>query len=351
MNSRKIRFVTLVLALASAAFPCLALDLPADSIREVIVSPDGSRALCSYYDDSIGLIDLASGNLIGLAKGHKDNVYGLDFSPDMTMAASSDTKKTVILWDLATMKKKASIKTGDEAYSLAFSPDGKYLAVVVRGGGEIYEVGDKPKRVGSFPYWSNAEMLDTVNFDFADQRIYRDIAFNADSSQVIASKRFSARLHLRIGEPKADYRATGAYAFPRFLRDSPDTFAMIREPKKNGSKQVSVVSLHAISDGSVIGEPVTIELGEGSLEDEGVSPSGAVAWFQMKGKEEAYRFELFRMNDAASIASIPISEYTNCVCFSGKDSVMWYVDGSTQLLTKVDLSSGSVIGSIKLSGK
>jgi len=342
-----------VLALVSAALPCLALDLPAENIWKVLVSPDGSRAVCAYRDGKIGVFDLASGDLIGLMKGHKDRANGLAFSPDMTMAASSDSNKTVILWDLAAMKKKASIKCGSEAYSLAFSPDGKYLAMVVKGGGEVYELGVKPKQIGKFTYYSQAERLDTRNFDFADQQIYRSIAFNADSSLVLAAKMYSARLHFRIGEPKADYRASGAYAAPCLLLDSPDTFATMILEKRSGdaSKQGVTVSFHTVADGSVVGEPVTFELGAGKVEDKGISPSGAIAWFDTKNKEGILSLELFRLDGSGLIASIPTPNPTRCVCFSEKDSIFWYCDAETDILTKVNLADGSTIASFKLSAK
>ena len=348
MSSRILRIVALGFALAFASFPCFALELPDEKVWRAVVSPDGSRALCSYYDDKIGLFDLATGELIGLGKGNKDCAFGLAFSPDMTMAASSDVKKTVIIWDLATMKKKAAIKTSDEAYSLAFSPDGKYLAVVVKGGGEVYEVGANPKKVGSFPYWSQEERLNVEQFDFGDQQIFKDIGFNGDASMIIAAKRFFARAHLRVGVAKAEYRVKGAYAFARFLGDSPDTFAMIREPEKDGARQVSSMTLHSMADGSSVGSSATFELVAGRAEDVGASPSGAFVWFLMKGDDGAYRLEAFRKDVAVPVASVAVPERTRCAGISEKDSVMWYLDGATKALTKVNLADGAVAGSVKL---
>ena len=347
MNRGKTITVAVIVALVAAASPCLALDLPTESTWGAVVSPDGARAACSYWDGGIGIFDLDSGDLIGLLKGHKTRPSGLAFSADGTTVASADSNKAVILWNLATMKKKASIKAGNEAYSVAFSPDGKYLAVAVKGGGEVYELGAKPKRVGTFPYYTQAETLDTAQFDFADQQVYRSLSFAPDSSYILAAKRRGVHLYYPIGAMKAAYKVPGSFALP----ESPDRFASMTEGKSgDGAKRAMTVGFYASADGSAIGTPAAIESVAESLKEWGISPSGATVWF-VPVKSGSLSLELYRLDGPERLASIPLASRPRAVCFASKDAILWYCDSETDTLVKVDLATGAQLAAIKLRSK
>ncbi len=60
--------------------------------------------------------------------GHTDCVYGLAFSPNEKLLATSSYDKLIKLWDVATGKEVRTLKDHiDAVYALAFTPDGKRL--------------------------------------------------------------------------------------------------------------------------------------------------------------------------------------------------------------------------------
>jgi TRAP-type C4-dicarboxylate transport system substrate-binding protein len=65
-------------------------------------------------------------------KGHKSDVWGVDFSPNGRYLASGSSDGTTRLWDVATGEEVAvfSVETG-EVGGVAFSPDGKFLLMAV----------------------------------------------------------------------------------------------------------------------------------------------------------------------------------------------------------------------------
>jgi WD40 repeat protein len=61
--------------------------------------------------------------------GHSYTVYSIAFSPDGKYLASGSYDKTVKLWSVESQKEVTTLQ-GHSSYvkSVAFSPDGKYLA-------------------------------------------------------------------------------------------------------------------------------------------------------------------------------------------------------------------------------
>jgi WD40 repeat protein len=62
-------------------------------------------------------------------RGNSSSVYSIAFSPDGKYLASSSKDKTVKLWSLESKKEITTLQGhSSEVNSIAFSPDGKYLA-------------------------------------------------------------------------------------------------------------------------------------------------------------------------------------------------------------------------------
>jgi WD40 repeat protein len=120
-------------------------------IRDVVVSRDGKLA-ASVADDMVcRLWDVEAGKLVHELRGHEEMtphhypsmLYACAFSPDGKQLASADKVGHVVVWDTATGKSTTTLEapvmyTWDPTQrrhsiggirSLAFSPDGKLLAV------------------------------------------------------------------------------------------------------------------------------------------------------------------------------------------------------------------------------
>jgi len=120
-------------------------------IRGVVASPD-EKLVASVADDMVcRLWDPASGKPIRELRGHKPQtpqhypsmLYACTFSPDGKLLATGDKVGHVVVWEAATGKQVATLESPENytwdprqrrhsiggIRSLAFSPDGKLLAV------------------------------------------------------------------------------------------------------------------------------------------------------------------------------------------------------------------------------
>ncbi len=93
-------------------------------VCSVAYSPDGKTlASCG---DNIKLWDVKTGKERATLKGHTAAVYSVAYSPGGKTLASGSWDGTVRLWDVKTGKERATLK--GSTTSLAYSPDGKTLA-------------------------------------------------------------------------------------------------------------------------------------------------------------------------------------------------------------------------------
>jgi WD40 repeat protein len=116
------------------------LTAPAE-VRALVMSPDGKLLASAGEDTAVQLWNVATAKPTTKLAGHTDLVLALAFSPDGKTLASGGYDGTVKLWDVATGKKgidvpaKAAAQANqpppadNAVMSLAFSPDGKTLAV------------------------------------------------------------------------------------------------------------------------------------------------------------------------------------------------------------------------------
>jgi serine/threonine protein kinase len=107
-------------------------------------SPDGKMIASSGGGDYlIRLWDAASGQELNTLRGHIGGVYSIAFSPDSKTIASGGWDKTVCLWDTASGQKTATLKGHtQDIWSVAFAPDG--VTLVSSGEDHTVRVWDVP---------------------------------------------------------------------------------------------------------------------------------------------------------------------------------------------------------------
>jgi WD40 repeat protein len=108
----------------------------------VSYSRDGRYVATGSEDSTAKIWDITAGKCLG---SYSDSsraqvVYGVDFSPNMSLLATANFNRVIELWDLsraALWKSFGGAKRGDAATSeghrygvnvVKFSPDGRYLA-------------------------------------------------------------------------------------------------------------------------------------------------------------------------------------------------------------------------------
>ena len=117
-----------------------AIALPASGpVRRVALSPDGARIALGGQDGTVDVIEVADLDL-GASLGTVTDVarvsfradglpFGLEFSPDGALVATSGFEGTLAVWDTASGERRLAITHEGRVGGAVFSPDGRRLAV------------------------------------------------------------------------------------------------------------------------------------------------------------------------------------------------------------------------------
>lgn len=120
------------LADAATGKAAATLTGPVSTVRNVAFSRDGkllaaAGGVCAKKGE-VKIWNVQQRAVTLTIAGHDDCIYGLAFSPDGTLLATSSYDKLIKLWDVATGKELRTLKDHiDAVYAIAFTPDGKRL--------------------------------------------------------------------------------------------------------------------------------------------------------------------------------------------------------------------------------
>ncbi|HWG44069.1 MAG TPA: PQQ-binding-like beta-propeller repeat protein [Gemmataceae bacterium] len=121
----------------ASSLGCIAL-----SSDDVLLASGGTERVKNTAEARLFLWDMATGRKLRQLKGHKHGINAVAFSPNGKTLASAEVE-TIHLWDVATAKEVRRIeKTGWNKDRLVFSPDGKTLASTAPGNETVIRLWD-----------------------------------------------------------------------------------------------------------------------------------------------------------------------------------------------------------------
>jgi WD40 repeat protein len=99
------------------------------SAVRLAVSPNGKKLAAALANYSVVLFNLQTMTEEFRLKGHKDEIFGMNFSPDGKTLATASWDSTVKLWHVASGEPLLTFKSKfGVTWSVAFSPDDSMLA-------------------------------------------------------------------------------------------------------------------------------------------------------------------------------------------------------------------------------
>jgi RNA polymerase sigma factor (sigma-70 family) len=98
----------------------------------VVFSPD-DKVLAAESGFSVRLWDVATGKELPTLGKHARVVNRVTFSPGGRLLAAVEWFDTIHLWEMATGRERLVVNTGGNVTAIAFSPDGRFLAVANSG--------------------------------------------------------------------------------------------------------------------------------------------------------------------------------------------------------------------------
>jgi hypothetical protein len=144
--------------------------------RKLALSPEGKTLAVGDSDGVIRLLSADRGNVVGTLKGHASEICGLVFSADGRTLASASEDRTARLWDVAARRRKATLQGHpDTINGLAISTNGMLVAT-----------GCNDRTVKLWDAATGRERATTKAFDRSDYHL-QSIAFSPDGQFLAVS--------------------------------------------------------------------------------------------------------------------------------------------------------------------
>lgn len=116
-----------------------------NDINKVCFSPDGQIIASASSDNTIRLTQVSDGSCVYVLDEHTDFVFAAEFHSGGDLLASAAGDNTVRLWSAGTGELLETKTCDSRCLSLAFSPNGRFLAVGCESGSiYIWEADNRP---------------------------------------------------------------------------------------------------------------------------------------------------------------------------------------------------------------
>jgi hypothetical protein len=122
--------------------------LPRAMSQDLKFDPSGKRLAVAYVGGSLGLWDVASGELIKSADARAEELYSVDWSPDGKIIATSGRNASVCLWNAADLALLHEIEAPEWVIFVRFNPEGTRL---IFAGGAALPGGERSIRIFAVP--------------------------------------------------------------------------------------------------------------------------------------------------------------------------------------------------------
>ena len=104
------------------------LDHPTSSVRALAINPDARTLASLGHDNQVSLWSLAKGERLRVSSEHSSSIRAITFDRKLGLWATNSRDRTVRIWDPSFRPMQVLRNHDSLIRSLAFAPDGSYLA-------------------------------------------------------------------------------------------------------------------------------------------------------------------------------------------------------------------------------